>query len=154
MRYLYVHNVVKITGGALFGDRSFLNKEIEQADIDSRRLSKNGLFFAIKGERVDSHKFIESMMNEDKVICAIGTDSAENVFSDVSNINGIYIRVSDVYLALRQVACFYRSLMGTKIVGVTGSVGKTGTKEMIAAVLASKYNVHKTVGNYNNEIGV
>ncbi len=154
MRYLYVHNVVKITGGALFGDRSFLNKEIEQADIDSRRLSKNGLFFAIKGERIDSHKFIENMMNEEKVICAIGTDSVENVFSDISGINGLYIRVSDVYSALRQVACFYRSLMGTKIVGVTGSVGKTGTKEMIAAVLASKYNVHKTVGNYNNEIGV
>lgn len=154
MRGLYVHNVLKIAGGALFGDRSFLNKEIEQADTDSRKLSENGLFFAIKGKKVDSHRFIEQMMNEKKIVCAVGEDCAENVFSDVSNINGIYIRVSDVYLALRQVACFYRSLIGTKIVGVTGSVGKTGTKEMIAAVLASKYNVHKTSGNYNNEIGV
>ncbi len=154
MKGLYVHDVLKVTGGALFGDRSFLNKEIKQADTDSRKLFKNALFFAIKGERVDPHDFIEEMLKEGKAICAIGEACVETVFSDISKINGLYIRVADVCLALRQVACFYRQIVGTKIVGITGSVGKTGTKEMVAAILASKYNVHKTVGNYNNEIGV
>lgn len=154
MQGLYVHNILKITGGALFGDRSFLNKEISCADTDSRRISENGLFFAIKGERVDSHIFIEELMNDGRVICAVGENEVDSVFSDASKINGVYIRVADVYLALRQIAAFYRELVGIKIVGVTGSVGKTGTKEMIAAVLAAKYNVHKTTGNYNNEIGV
>jgi len=67
---------------------------------------------------------------------------------------GPCIRVEDSLAALRQIAAFYREQMPIPIVGITGSVGKTSTKEFVASVLAQKYKTHKTQGNFNNEIGV
>ena len=67
---------------------------------------------------------------------------------------GPYIKVSSSDDALKKIAAFYRQNLNIKVVGITGSVGKTSTKEMIASVVSQKYNVHKTVGNFNNEIGL
>lgn len=155
MKGLFIHEVLKVVAGVCFGDRNYLVREIEEADTDSRKLLKNGLFFAIKGNKVDSHIFIKDLFKENKIICAIGEASHQEVFgTKYEQIDGIYIQVRNVYMALLEVAKLYRSLLKVKIIGITGSVGKTGTKEMIATVLSRKYKVHKTEGNYNNEIGV
>lgn len=155
MKGLFIHEVLKAVAGVCSGNRNYLVREIEAADTDSRKLVKNGLFFAIKGNKVDSHIFIKDLFKENKIICAIGEASYKEVFGTVDEkVEGIYIQVQNVYRALLEVAKLYRSLLKVKIVGITGSVGKTGTKEMIATVLSQKYKVHKTQGNYNNEIGV
>lgn len=155
MKGLYVHEVLKAVSGICHGDRAYLVKEIEEADTDSRNLVKNGLFFAIKGSRIDSHDLVKGLFAEGKIVCAVGEQSFEQVFgTEDKEIEGIYIQVINVYQALLKVAALYRSKLNVKIVGITGSVGKTGTKEMIASVLSQKFKVHKTQGNYNNEVGV
>lgn len=155
MKGLIVHEVLLATAGICYGDRNVLLKEITAADTDSRKLVANGLFFAIKGNKVDSHRFIKGLFDAGKIVCAVGEEAYNQVFGNKDEeIPGIYIQVKDVFAALLQVSAFYRSKLKTKIIGITGSAGKTGTKELIASVLAQKYQVHKTQGNYNNEIGV
>ena len=73
---------------------------------------------------------------------------------ELENPAGPYIRVESSEVALKKIAAFYRQSLPIKVVGITGSVGKTSTKEMIASVVSQKYNVHKTAGNFNNEIGL
>lgn len=156
MRGLFVQDVLTVTRGCCYGPREYLAKEIYQADTDSRNLSENGLFFAIKGNRLDAHALIPELFAEGKIACALGESEYKEVFSELPEreLNGIYIKVNSIYDSLADVASMYRNLLNAKIIGITGSVGKTGTKELISAVLSEKYKVHKTQGNYNNEIGV
>lgn len=155
MKGLFVHEVLKVTAGICCGNRDYLTAEIEAADTDSRNLVHGALFFAIKGSRVDSHIFIKELFENRKIVCAVGEKPFKEVFDVRENeIAGIYIQVKNVYAALLQVATLYRTKLSAKIIGITGSVGKTGTKEMIASVLSENFSVHKTQGNYNNEIGV
>lgn len=67
---------------------------------------------------------------------------------------GPYVLVKSTIDAMKKLAAFYRKSLDIKVVGITGSVGKTSTKEMISSVLEQKYSVHKTAGNFNNEIGL
>lgn len=142
-------NITKACGGKLFGGREDL--EIAGAVMDSRQIEKDFLFFAIRGERVDGHRFIPQVM-EKGAACAVCEElpGAEEVEKSA----GAYILVEDVKKAMQDIAAFYRSGLDIPVVGITGSVGKTSTKEFIAAVLEQKYKVLKTQGNYNNEIGV
>lgn len=119
--------------------------EITGAVLDSRKVEPGCLFFATKGQRVDGHSFIPQVAEKGAslVIC----EKAPEV--DVP-----YIIVPDSFEALKKVAAFYRSQLSIPIIGVTGSVGKTSTKEMIAACLSSKFHVLKTEGNFNNEVGL
>lgn len=118
---------------------------ITGAVLDSRKVEPGYLFFATKGERVDGHSFIPQVAEKGAalVIC----EKAPEV--DVP-----YIIVPDSFVALKEVAKFYRSQLNIPIIGVTGSVGKTSTKEMIAACLSNKFQVLKTEGNFNNEVGL
>ena len=114
--------------------------------IDSRQVEAGYIFVAIKGERVDGHSFIEQVYEKGAlaVVCEEepkGTDRP-------------YILVKSSADALRSMAEYYRNQLDVKVVGITGSVGKTSTKEFIAAVLSEKYDVLKTEGNFNNEIGL
>ena len=104
------------------------------------------IFVATKGERVDGHRFIPDVFAKGAlaVICEVLPEE------DL----GPCILVEDSFMALKQAAAFYRQQLNIRVVGITGSVGKTSTKEFIAAVLAEKYKVHKTAGNYNNEVGL
>jgi UDP-N-acetylmuramoyl-tripeptide--D-alanyl-D-alanine ligase len=108
---------------------------------------KNGsLFLAIKGERVDGHDFIEKCY-EAGAICAVCEKAPENAVKP-------YILVDSTLDAVKKIAKAYRSKFDIPVVGVSGSVGKTSTKEMLYAVLSQKYKTHKTQGNLNNELGV
>ena len=104
------------------------------------------LFIPIKGERVDGHCFIPDVFEK----------GALAVLSEVAldHPAGPYILVDSTTEAMKKIATFYRKQLDIKVVGITGSVGKTSTKEMIASVLSQKYSVLKTAGNFNNEIGL
>ena len=112
---------------------------------DSRKAGKGSLFAAIKGARVDGHRFIPAVA-EQGAVCVLCEEKPD---TDVA-----YIKVESTLVALKGIAEYYRSLFTIPFIGITGSVGKTSTKEFISAVLAQKYNVHKTGGNFNNELGV
>ena len=114
--------------------------------LDSRKVEKDFIFIATKGERVDGHDFIPQVMEKGAlaVVC-------EKVPEDERI---PYILVEDSFQALKDIAEYYRQQLSVKVVGITGSVGKTSTKEFIAGVLSEKYKVLKTEGNFNNEVGL
>ena len=138
--------IATVCGGTYYGDESKKNEEIAGAVIDSRQVEPGYLFIPIKGERVDGHTFIPQVF----------TKGALAVLSEhtLENPAGPYILVDSCAMAMQKIAAAYRRALDVKVVGITGSVGKTSTKEMIASVLSQKYNVLKTEGNFNNEIGL
>lgn len=150
MKKISIEEVVNAIGGklAIVGNTAvdIENRIISSVIMDSRIAEKDCLFAAIKGERVDGHKFIKNVFEAGAaaVIC-------EFVPEDVP---GVFIQVENSVKALQDLARWFRGTLKTKIVGITGSVGKTSTKEMMASVLSAKFKVQKTLGNYNNEIGL
>ena len=123
-----------------------MDKEVAGVTIDSRKVEKDYLFIAIDGERVNAHKFIPDTI-EKGAMCVISHE-------DLGETDFPYILVESTGQALLDTAKLYRDSFDIKVVGITGSVGKTSTKEMIASVLSQKYCVHKTLGNFNNEWGL
>lgn len=117
---------------------------VDNICIDTRNMKENCLYIAIKGERFDGHDFIRDAFE----LGAIAVMSEKPVDS------GPAIIVDDTRAALLKLAKYYRTLFNINIIGITGSVGKTTTKEMISTVLSRKYRTLKTQGNLNNEIGL
>ena len=146
MKNMTLANIAAVCGGTYYGTEADKAKEIAGAVIDNRLIEKDYLFIAIKGARVDGHSFIPSAY-EAGALAVLSEHELENPA-------GPYILVDSCEQAMKKIAKFYRRSLDIKVVGITGSVGKTSTKEMIASVLAQKYNVHKTEGNFNNEIGL
>ncbi len=146
MPNLTLKNIALACEGTYVGPSELEDKVICGAVIDSRLVEKDYLFIPIKGERVDGHNFIPQVF-EKGAACVLSEVELENPF-------GPYIKVESSELALKKIAAFYRQSLPIKVVGISGSVGKTSTKEMIASVVAQKYAVHKTAGNFNNEIGL
>ena len=138
---LTVTQVAKALGNDIASE-----KLINRVSIDSRDVDENTLFFAIKGDRFDGHDFIEDVAR--KGVGAIVSHKKMDVATPV-------IYVKDTKQALLDFASFYRhSIKDLIVIGLTGSVGKTTTKEMTACVMAQKYKTLKTEGNFNNEIGM
>lgn len=142
MEKLMLKTIAEWTGGELCGD----NLIISDVSIDSRQISPETLFIAIKGDRFDAHSFIpEVQANGAKAVMC-----HEKVECDIP-----VIYVKDTKKALLDLAREYRkSIEHLMVIGLTGSVGKTTTKEMTYAVVSQKYNALKTEGNLNNEIGL
>ncbi len=145
MKNMTLENIAAACQGKLVG------ADIPQAQAvgvttDSRKAEPGCLFIALRGERTDGHRFIEDVLKNGAlgVVCERLPEHPE----------GPCILVEDCFAALRQIGEFYRQQLDVRLVGITGSVGKTSTKEFVASVLAQKYKVHRTKGNYNNEIGV
>lgn len=152
MRNMTLENIAKAASGLYVGPEDKKQACIEGAVLDSRKVEKDYLFIATKGERVDGHSFIHQVY-EKGAICVICERPLEA--SDVPDgMEACYIQVEDSFIALKEIATFYRRQLDIKVVGITGSVGKTSTKEMIGGVLSAKYNVLKTAGNFNNEVGL
>lgn len=146
MPNMSLKNIAMSCGGTYIGDEALADKVICGAVIDSRLVEEDYLFIPIKGERVDGHNFIPQVF--EKGACCVLSEI------ELENPAGPYIRVESSEEALKKIAAFYRQSLPIKVVGITGSVGKTSTKEMIASVVAQKFSVHKTAGNFNNEIGL
>lgn len=113
--------------------------------IDSRKVEAGNLFVATRGERVDGHSFIPAVVEKGCVAV---------VCEKVPECDVTYILVKDSFVALKDIAEYYRSTLTIPVVGITGSVGKTSTKEFIAAVLSQRFKTLKTPGNLNNEVGL
>lgn len=129
---------------------------VDSVVLDSRIVTEGGVFVATVGERVDGHKFIPQVFGKG-VVLAITEKTPEQVESECGvpvEEWGSYLLVEDSFQALKDIAEYYRRKLEIPVVGITGSVGKTSTKEFIAGVLGEKYNVLKTEGNFNNEVGV
>lgn len=160
MQQMTLQNIARACGGSLYFGKAAVQmaeqQEITCAVIDSRKIEAGGLFFANKGEKVDGHKFIGQVF-EKGALCVVTEKTPEVVERETgvaADAWGAYILVQNSLEALKQIAAFYRESLSIPVVGITGSVGKTSTKEFIAGVLAEKYNVLKTEGNFNNEIGL
>ena len=117
--------------------------------IDSRTLQPGDLFFAVKGERLDGHDYVEAALAKGAV-AAVVEGSQSSRFSDPSKL----LVVEDSLLALQRLGAAVRRLWGKPLIGVTGSAGKTTTKECIAHVLATRHQVLKSQGNLNNHFGM
>lgn len=135
---------------------AFLSEQVEGVVLDSRKIEKGYVFVATPGEKVDGNKFVGQVLeNGAKLVITEKTpEEVEQEFSFPADQWGPYIVVEDSFAAIKTLGKYYRSKLTIPIVGITGSVGKTSTKEFIAGVLSEKYKVLKTAGNLNNELGV
>ncbi len=140
---LLVEEIVKATGGTLI--RGELTDTVKGISIDSRTLESDTLFIPIKGENFDGHTFIKDVCNACLGYLTEQDDECEE---------GFCIKVESTKKALLDLASYYRSKFQVTVVGVTGSVGKTTTKEFIYSVLSEYGPTLKTEGNFNNEIGL
>ncbi len=128
----------------------FDHQAIVQAySIDSRTIRPGELFFAVKGERMDGHDFVQLALEKDAVAAVVRKDQLARY-----PVKTRLLAVDDTLVALQTLAAAVRRLWGKPLVGVTGSTGKTTTKEAIAHVLSSRFRVLKSEGNFNNHFGL
>ena len=125
-----------------------MDKYITGVSIDSRNVIKDSLFIPIKGATVNGHSFVKDAI-KNGVTATLWNIDEPNPPLDIA-----VILVEDTVKGLQGLSRYYRNKLKTKIVGVTGSNGKTSTKDITAAILSQKYKTQKTMGNYNTEIGV
>ncbi len=117
--------------------------------IDSRTVQPGELFFAVKGERLDGHDFVEQALSRGAIAAVVRKDRLARYSNPAS-----LLAVDDTLVALQTLATAVRKIWGKTAIGVTGSMGKTTTKEAMAHLLAIKYRVHRTKGNFNNHFGL
>lgn len=146
MKHMTLKEIAVACGGIYYGNEECYYKEVSGVAIDSRKVEKDFLFVALRGARVDGHMFIPQVMSEG-ALCAVSEKRIEGAAYP-------YIMVNSCQQALKDIAEHYRKSLNIKVIGISGSVGKTSTKEMLASVLGQKYRVLKTEGNFNNEIGL
>lgn len=150
MKNMTLGNIARAVGGELHmeyaPDGAAAVTEALGVVIDSRQVACGFVFIATVGERVDGHDFIDSVWEKGAlgVVCEKAPTEPK----------GAYILVEDSFQALKDMAEFYLDGLDVRVVGITGSVGKTSTKEFVAGVLAQGFRVLKTEGNFNNEVGL
>lgn len=140
-----VKEILAATGGTLLCGRE--DTVLEHISIDSRTMKGNDLFVPIIGEKVDAHRFIDQAFLH-------GAAAVLTSEHDVMESEKPWIRVNDTKRALQAVGSFYRDRLSLPLIGITGSVGKTTTREMVACALSSRYQVYKTPGNSNSQVGL
>ena len=130
--------------------------KVDSVTLDSRKITAGGVFIANVGERRDGHEFIAQVFAGGVTLVVVEKtpEQVEKEWGVPADAWGSYVLVEDSLRALKEIGAYYRSKLTIPVVGITGSVGKTSTKEFIAGVLSEKYYVLKTDGNYNNELGV
>ena len=144
-------------------DKLSWEASIDETIIDSRKAAKNKLFIALKGENHDAHNFLDQVFENDCEIAIIHREEDFEKFKTPLSENKIpknkmpknkMILVKNTFVALYKLAEFSRNRSSAKIIGITGSVGKTGTKEMLNAAFSTQGKTFATVGNLNNHIGL
>ena len=146
---LSFEELVKAVNGEIVADNNYHN--FNNVSIDTRKIDKENVYIALNGENFNGNKFVIEALKKGASIAI-----ADEVLFDKSEAEklGVVIKVEDTYKALTELAKYYRNKLNIKIVAVTGSTGKTSTKDLIAAFLSEKYKVLKTKGNFNNHIGM
>jgi UDP-N-acetylmuramoyl-tripeptide--D-alanyl-D-alanine ligase len=145
---LTIHDLFNIPGAEIFSPDNL--SRISAVSADSRNIPPDSLFIAIKGSNFDGHDFINDAVKNKAAAVMINRNRADLL----DKINVPVIMVDDTVKALGDVASLWRRKLNTKIIAITGSAGKTSTKEMLSFVLSSRFRVNKTLANNNNHIGV
>lgn len=148
MEELTVREILEATHGHLLGDFTDLDATVTQVETDSRTISAGSLFLPLTGERFDGHAYINSALEGGAAGCLTQRERESYLPGK------FYIKVDSTHQALRDLAVWYKNRFDIPVVAITGSVGKTTTKDMIAAVLSERFRVLKTEGNKNNDIGL
>ena len=143
MKQFLFSEIVSACGGAYYGDPALLNESVRSIVINSDLAQPGSLFVPIIGEKHDGHKFIPAAREK----------GASLVLTDRALEREPYILVPDTLAAMHAIAKRYREKFTIPVIGLTGSAGKTSTKDIVAAALSTKFNVMKTQGNLNNETG-
>lgn len=141
-----VIDIIDVIEGIVINEGN-IDKKFKDIVIDSRCLNKNDLFIALKGNNYDSHNYIQQVI--DKKPAAIIVETNVNIKTKIP-----IIKVKDTYKCLMDIGKYFRKVFLGDVIAVTGSAGKTTTKELISLILSKKYNVLKSIGNKNNHIGV
>lgn len=145
MEQMTVKDIVKATGGRLLcGDE---NKSLAHICIDSNQVRSGDLFVPLIGERVDAHRFLPAAIEAGAGAVLTSKDTEKDSPCP-------WIWVEDTKKALQAIGSYYRSRLTLPLIGITGSVGKTTTREMVAAALSAGFRVYKTPGNKNSQVGV
>ena len=155
MEYITYDEIIEATAGEILvkGHCAF-SKGValyNNVCMDTRAIKDNDIFIALKGENFNANDFIVEASKSGASICII--DEVKFELTEL-NVKTCIIKVTDTKKALRDLAKFYINKLNLQVVGITGSTGKTSTKDLVAAVLSSKFKVFKTLGNFNNEIGL
>ena len=143
MKQYLLSEIVSASGGTYYGDSSLLSQAANGVVINSELALPGSLFIAIRGEKHDGHSFIPAAREK----------GASLVVTDHPLAQEPYLLVSDTLKAMHGIARCYRDKFTIPVIGLTGSAGKTSTKDIVAAALGAKFNVMKTQGNLNNETG-
>src|SRR6516162_4391586 len=156
---LTLEEINKAVGGTAAIERGQGNVKVRGYSIDSRTINPGELFFAIKGPRFDSHQFVEQAFQKKAAAVVVEERGLKPATTESADVVAGFgprpmIRVNSTLEALQTLARDVRRRWGMTIIGVTGSAGKTTTKEMTAAVLGKKFTVLRSVGNLNNEFGL
>jgi UDP-N-acetylmuramoyl-tripeptide--D-alanyl-D-alanine ligase len=155
MEYITLDEIIEaIVGEVVVEGESAFNKGDElynNVSIDTRAIKDKDIFIALKGENFNANDFVIEASKNGASICIIDEIKFEK--SQI-NKNTTVIKVTDTKKALLNLARFYMNKLNLKVVGITGSTGKTSTKDLVAAVLSERFKVFKTIGNFNNEIGL
>jgi len=151
MKEILVKDIIKICNGKLICGNE--EEVCENFSKDTRTIEKGDIYLGIKGEKFNGSTFYKQAFEKGASGCILQdieiSEEETNEYKDK-----FIIIVKDVVKALQELAIYKRSLYNIPVIAVTGSVGKTSTKDIIAGVMSTKYNVLKTEGNYNNEIGL
>ncbi len=154
MNRISVKQILKATNGTLLAGNP--DTWIKGVTIDSRQEAESALFVPIVGEKTDGHKYVSGAISSGAAALFMKEDSVykEEILTLCNERQVAVIAVPDTIAALQETAEWYRSCFQVPVVGITGSVGKTTTKEMIAAALETEKKVLKTIGNRNSQIGL
>lgn len=147
MEPMTIREILSAVGGRMLGDFDNLDMTICKVETDSRTIHAGSLFVPIIGDQFDGHAYIASALEGAAAACFTQRERESYLAGKC------YIKVENTARALRDLAAHYKSKFPIPVVAITGSVGKTTTKDMVAAVLGEHYNVLKTEGNLNTDIG-
>lgn len=146
---LYVKDIIeKCNGKLLQGD---INLVIDNLCNDSRKVKEGDIYLGIRGEVFDGNTFYKDALDKGAIACIL-----DNLNEDIDSKykDKTIVLVDNTIKCIQELASYKRSLYNIPVIGVTGSVGKTSTKDMVYSVVSKKYNTLRTIGNYNNHIGV
>lgn len=146
---LSLNEIIQATSGEIIVNNK--NEQFNKICTDTRKIEKDNIFLALNGENFNGNKYVKDALIKGASIAII--DELCNTLEELDGL-GIVIKVENTDKALLSLANFYREKLGLKVVGITGSTGKTSTKDLVAAFLSGKYKVFKTKGNFNNQIGL
>ena len=148
---IMVNKIVEICNGKLLsGDE---NIQVKTYSKDTRTLNKGDMYLGIKGEKINGNDYIEQAFINGAIGCITDENVSEKIINKYKK-EKVIIKVENTIKAIQELAKYKRSLYNIPVIAVTGSVGKTSTKDIIANVLGQKYKVLKTEGNMNNHIGL